>query len=60
MGSPFMSIGWPMLPSPVPARSSVRVMVNGVPVRMNAAPEICHPPRMFWRRLAGSRQNGRS
>ena len=55
-----MSIGWPMLPSPVPARSSVRVIVNGVPVRMNAAPEICQPPSRFWSRFVGSRQNGRS
>ena len=61
IGSPTMSTGWLMPLAPTtPAMSSLRVIENGVPVRMNVAPEICQPPSMFWTRLVGSRQNGRS
>ena len=28
--------------------SLVRVTENGVPVRKKLAPEICHPPAMFF------------
>ena len=54
------STGWPLLPSPTPAMSLVRVIENGVPDWMNVAPEICQPPSRLRSSVLWSRQNGRS